>query len=33
MEEVLPAVEEGIPDEAGNGWAVELQLDSLLFPA
>jgi hypothetical protein len=31
MEEVLPAIEDGIPDESGVRWAVELQLDSLAF--
>lgn len=30
MEEVLPAVEDGIPDESGARWAVELQFDSLV---
>jgi hypothetical protein len=33
MEEVLPSVEEGIPDESGTRWAVELQLDSLVAQA
>jgi hypothetical protein len=33
MEEVLPAVEDGIPDESGARWAVELQLDSLVAQA
>jgi Lantibiotic dehydratase, N terminus len=33
MEEVLPSIEEGVPDEAGVRWAVELQLDSLVFPS
>ncbi len=32
LEEVLPAIGDGIPDAAGERWAVELQLDSLLFP-
>lgn len=31
MEEVLPAIEDGIPDESGVRWAVELQLDGLAF--
>jgi len=31
MEEVLPAIEDGIPDESGARWAVELQLDGLAF--
>lgn len=31
MEEVLPAIEDGIADESGVRWAVELQLDSLAF--
>lgn len=33
MEEVLPAIEDGIPDESGARWAVELQLDSLVTQA
>jgi hypothetical protein len=32
MEEVLPAIDQGIEDEAGVRWAVELQIDSLLLP-
>jgi hypothetical protein len=32
MEEVLPAIDQGIQDEAGARWAVELQIDSLLLP-
>lgn len=31
MEEVLPTVKDGIPDESGARWAVELQLDSLVL--
>ncbi len=30
-EEVLPRVEDGIPDATGRRWALELQLDSTLF--
>lgn len=33
MEEVLPAVAEGIPDESGVRWAIEVQLDGMVFPS
>ncbi|HWM91451.1 MAG TPA: lantibiotic dehydratase [Thermoanaerobaculia bacterium] len=31
MEEVLPAATEGVPDESGGRWAIELQLDEMAF--